>query len=177
MASRGSVIPLFVDQIKSSKPISITDPSMTRFMMTLDDAVDLVIFAFKNGKPGDIFVQKAPAASIQILAKSLSNLLGHPDHPINVIGTRHGEKLFECLMSREENASSIDLGDYFKIPPDLRDLNYEKYTEEGESKISQSEEYSSHNTTQLDVNKMEKLLLKTRLMNSIINGDSSVFEE
>ena len=172
MASRGSVIPLFVKQIQLSNPISVTDPQMTRYMMTLDNAIDLVMFAFKNGKAGDIFVQKAPAVTIENLAKAISILMEVPKHPINIIGTRHGEKLYETLMSREENASSTDLGDYFKIAPDLRDLNYEKYIEEGEKKISKSEEYNSHNTTQLNINEMQKILTDSKLINSILDGNN-----
>ena len=135
MASRGSVIPLFADQIRAGAPITITDPHMTRFMMTLDDAVELVLYAFQNGNPGDIFVQKAPAATIATLAEAMCKLVGVPDHPVNEIGTRHGEKLFEVLLSREEMAAAEDLGDYFRVPPDLRDLNYGKYVEEGEKGI------------------------------------------
>ena len=132
MASRGSVIPLFLDQLNSGIPISITDPDMTRFMMTLDDAVDLVIFAFLEGRPGEIFVQKAPAATIHTLAAALCQIVGKPDHPIDVMGTRHGEKLFEALLSREEMVSCDDLNDYFRVPPDLRDLNYNKFIDSGD---------------------------------------------
>ncbi|NJR71657.1 MAG: polysaccharide biosynthesis protein, partial [Gammaproteobacteria bacterium] len=145
MASRGSVIPLFTNQIRAGQPISITDPNMTRFMMTLDDAVDLVLYAFENGTSGDIFVQKAPAATIETLAKSLTSLLGVENHPINIIGTRHGEKLSEALLSREEMAAAHDLGNYYRVPPDLRDLNYGKFVEQGEIKISEAVEYTSHN--------------------------------
>ena len=136
MASRGSVIPLFVDQILSDAPITITDGDMTRFMMTLEDAVNLVLFAFENGNPGDIYVQKAPAATISVLTQALTQLLDKPKHPIDVIGTRHGEKLYETLLSREEMVAAEDLGDYYRVPPDLRDLNYEKFVDEGEIKIS-----------------------------------------
>ena len=160
MASRGSVIPLFINQIKSDTPISITDPAMTRFMMTLDDAVDLVIYAFENGAPGDIFVQKAPAATIEVLAKAIAQLMLKPDHKINIIGTRHGEKQYEALMSREEMASSEDLGNYFRVPPDLRDLNYGKFIDSGEVEISTATDYNSHNTYRLDVNEMKRLLKK-----------------
>lgn len=170
MASRGSVIPLFADQIRAGKPLSITDPNMTRFMMTLDDAVELVLYAFQNGNPGDIFVQKAPAATIAILAEALCKLIGAPDHPINEIGTRHGEKLFEVLLSREEMASAEDLGDYFRVPPDLRDLNYGKYVEEGEQSISLAEEYNSHNTTRLDVQAMAVLLMKLPFIQAMAAG-------
>jgi UDP-glucose 4-epimerase len=160
MASRGSVIPLFVEQIKGGIPISITDPDMTRFMMTLDDAVNLVLYAFENGRSGEIFVQKAPAATIEVLAKALCEILGTPDHVINIIGTRHGEKLFEALLSREEMVCSEDLGDYFRVPPDLRDLNYSKFIDAGEEKISYAEDYNSHNTTRLEISGMKKLLMK-----------------
>lgn len=160
MASRGSVIPLFIEQIRSNTPLTITDPNMTRFMMTLEDAVDLVYYAFENGKSGDIFVQKAPAATVNILAKALIELLESDDQVINVIGTRHGEKLFEALLSREEMAAAVDLGGYYRVPPDLRDLNYGKYIDKGELEISQSQDYNSHNTEQLDVEGMKKLLLK-----------------
>lgn len=177
MASRGSVIPLFVNQIRANLPITITDPSMTRFMMTLDDAVDLVLFAFENGRSGDIFVQKAPASTIEILAKSLTELLGVPDHPIEIIGTRHGEKLFEALLSREEVVAAEDLGNYYRVPPDLRDLNYGKYFENGEAEISQAVEYTSHNTTRLDVNGMQKLLMKLRFMQCTVNGEHVEPEE
>jgi UDP-glucose 4-epimerase len=170
MASRGSVIPLFTNQIRDGQPITITDPNMTRFMMTLDDAVDLVLYAFEHGKGGDTFVQKAPAATIKTLAESLVALLGVPDHPINIIGTRHGEKLFEVLLSREEMATAHDLGDYYLIPPDLRDLNYGKFFEQGEVKISEAPDYNSHNTTQLDVDGMKALLMKLRFMKELTQG-------
>jgi len=160
MGSRGSVIPLFVQQIKSNIPISITDPEMTRFMMTLDDAVDLVMYAFKNGKSGDIFVQKAPAATIATLAKSIKKLMNKSNHKIEIIGTRHGEKLFEVLLTREEMVCAKDLGNYYRIPPDLRDLNYGKFIESGEIQISEAVDYNSHNTKRLDNKGMEKLLKK-----------------
>jgi UDP-N-acetylglucosamine 4,6-dehydratase/5-epimerase len=171
MASRGSVIPLFVNQIRAGKPITITDPSMTRFMMTLDDAVDLVIFAFENGRAGEIFVQKAPAATIETLAKALTDLLGVPEHRIDIIGTRHGEKLFEALLSREEMVAAQDLGDYYRVPPDLRDLNYAKFFEQGEIEISEATEYTSHNTTRLDVKGMQTLLMKLRFMQDTLRGE------
>jgi len=177
MASRGSVIPLFVDQIRSGTPISITDPNMTRFMMTLDDAVDLVIYAFKNGKPGEIFVQKAPAATIATLAKALCDLAGVPDHPINEIGTRHGEKLFEALLSREEVACAEDLDSYYRVPPDLRDLNYSRFVEEGETRISHAEDYNSHNTTRLDVDGMKNLLLKLPFIQALTRRENVTPEE
>ena len=177
MASRGSVIPLFVEQIRSGKPITITDPSMTRFMMTLDDAVDLVLYAFEHGNPGDIFVQKAPAATIETLAKALTQLVGAPDHEIRVIGTRHGEKLYEALLSREERVAAEDMGDYYRVPPDLRDLNYGKFVEQGEATISVAEDYNSHNTNRLDVEGMQKLLLKLTFMQAIARGESVSAEE
>ena len=159
MASRGSVIPLFVDQIKSGKPLTITDPNMTRYMMTLDDAVDLVLFAFQNGNPGDIFVQKSPAATIEVLAKALLELY-NANNPIKIIGTRHGEKLYETLVNREEMVKAEDLGDFYRIPADTRDLNYNGFFIEGESEISQIEEYNSHNTLRLNIEETKKLLLK-----------------
>jgi UDP-glucose 4-epimerase len=177
MASRGSVIPLFVDQIRSGQPITITDPSMTRFMMTLDDAVDLVLYAFEHGQPGEIFVQKAPAATIEVLTKALTDLLNKPDHEVRVIGTRHGEKLYEALLSREEMAAAEDLGGYYRVPPDLRDLNYGKFVEQGEVKISEASDYNSHNTTRLDVVGMQALLLKLRFMQAIVRGEHVELEE
>ncbi|MED9050849.1 polysaccharide biosynthesis protein, partial [Escherichia coli] len=149
MASRGSVIPLFVDLIKAKKPLTITNPDMTRFMMTLEDAVDLVLYAFKNGDNGDIFVQKAPAATIQTLAVAITELMGVPDHKIDIIGTRHGEKLYEALLSREEVLASVDLGDYYKVSPDRRDLNYGKYVDIGDTRIDEVDDYNSHNTQRL----------------------------
>jgi UDP-glucose 4-epimerase len=158
MATRGSVIPLMVNQILQGEPITITDPAMTRFMMSLDDALDLVLYAFTNATNGDIFVQKSPASTIETLTQSIKNLMNAPDHPVNVIGTRHGEKLFEVLLSREEMASAQDCGNYFRIAPDLRDLNYEKYVDSGELKITNSTEYSSHNTTRLNADQVVALL-------------------
>jgi UDP-N-acetylglucosamine 4,6-dehydratase len=177
MASRGSVIPLFVNQIRAGQPITITDPAMTRFMMTLDDAVDLVLYAFEYGNAGDIFVQKAPAATIDTLTKALTDLLGVPNHLVKIMGTRHGEKLFESLLSREEMAAAQDLGDYYRVPPDLRDLNYDKFFDEGEIKITESVEYNSHNTTRLDVKGMQALLMKLNFMQAIIRGEYSEAEE
>jgi len=170
MASRGSVIPLFVDQIRENKPLTITDPNMTRFMMTLEDAVDLVLYAFEHGKNGDIFVQKAPAATIEILAKALRELLNVQEYPISIMGTRHGEKAFEALLSREEMAVAIDQGDYFRVPADQRDLNYEKYVENGDLKITELEDYNSHNTERLDVEGMKKLLLKLEFIHALTQG-------
>ena len=174
MASRGSVIPLFVDQIRNGVPLTITDPDMTRFMMTLEDAVALVLYAFENGSNGDIFVQKAPAATIDTLAIALKQLLDRDSHPIQIIGTRHGEKAFECLLSREEMASALDQGDYFRVPPDLRDLNYEKFIDVGEEKISRSEDYNSHNTARLDVPAMKQQLLKLDFIREICYGHDAL---
>tara|TARA_B100000780_G_C21098239_1_gene443056 strand:- start:458 stop:1486 length:1029 start_codon:yes stop_codon:yes gene_type:complete len=159
MASRGSVIPLFINQIREGKPITMTDPEMTRFMMSLDQAVDLVMFAFKNGGSGDIFVQKAPAATIKVLAKTICKVLGKPSHEIKTIGTRHGEKLYETLLTKEEMVKAADMGDYYRIPADNRDLNYNKFFEEGEEVITQSGEYHSHNTYRLDEDELTNLLL------------------
>lgn len=159
MASRGSVIPLWVDQIKADKPITITDPNMTRFMMTLDDAVDLVMYAFEHGKNGDLFVQKAPAATLDVLANALKELY-HSKAEVKVIGTRHGEKLYETLVTREEMAKAEDMGDYYRIPCDTRDLNYDKFFVEGNEEMSRIEDYHSHNTHRLDVEGMKQLLLK-----------------
>jgi UDP-N-acetylglucosamine 4,6-dehydratase len=177
MASRGSVIPLFINQIRAGQPITITDPSMTRFMMTLDDAVDLVLYAFEHGNPGEIFVQKAPAATVETLAQALKALLGVPKHPVNIIGTRHGEKLFESLLSREEMVVAEDLGGYFRVPPDLRDLNYGKFVEQGEVKVSEAVAYNSHNTERLDVSGMQYLLMKLRFMQGIVRGEHMEPEE
>jgi UDP-N-acetylglucosamine 4,6-dehydratase/5-epimerase len=177
MASRGSVIPLFVEQIRAGQPITLTDPAMTRFMMTLDDAVNLVLYAFEQGQPGDIFVQKAPAATIETLAQALTTLLGQAKHEIRVIGTRHGEKLYEALLSREEMAVAQDLGQYYKVAPDLRDLNYGKYVETGELKISQSTDYNSHNTQRLNVSEMQALLMKLSFIQAIKRGEMGQAED
>lgn len=177
MASRGSVIPLFVEQVLAGMPITITDPSMTRFMMTLEDAVDLVLYAFTHGRNGDIFVQKAPAATVEVLATAILELMGKPSHPINVMGTRHGEKLYEALLGKEEMANAEDLVSYFRLPPDGRDLNYSKFVEEGERRITQSthgEDYNSHNTTRLDVESMKALLLKLDFIQRIVRGEAAV---
>lgn len=176
MASRGSVIPLFVDQLQSGRALTVTDPNMTRFMMTLDDAVDLVLYAFSNGSAGDIFVQKAPAATIATLIDALKGLLKAPDAAVQVIGTRHGEKLYEALLSREEMASAEDLGDYYRVPPDMRDLNYEAYFDQGDLHITEAAEYHSHNTHRLDVEGMQKLLLKLPFIRSIIAGEPAVLD-
>ena len=172
MASRGSVIPLFVEQIKAGKDITITDPAMTRFMMTLEDAVDLVLFAFENGNNGDIFVQKAPAVTIDVLAKALIELYG-ANNAIRIIGTRHGEKLYESLVNREEMAKAEDLIDYFRIPADTRDLNYGKYYSEGVTITASVTEYTSHNTVRLDIEDMKQLLLKLPLIRKDILGENS----
>ncbi len=180
MASRGSVIPLFVDQVFSGRPITITDPAMTRFMMTLADAVDLVLYAFEHGNNGDIFVQKAPAATVGILARAILELMGKPDYPIQVIGTRHGEKLYEVLLSREEMACAEDMGDYFRVPPDGRDLNYAKYVEQGDQRLTQTahgDDYNSHNTVRLDLAGMKNLLLKLDFMLRISRGEIAVAED
>jgi UDP-N-acetylglucosamine 4,6-dehydratase len=168
MASRGSVIPLFVDQINAGIPLSVTDPEMTRFMMTLEDAVDLVLYAFEHGKNGDMFVQKAPAATIDTLVKALLSILEVNEHPVHVMGTRHGEKLYETLLTREEMAHSLDLGGYYQVPPDNRDLNYGKFVDKGESQISGSDDYHSHNTERLDVEGMKNLLLKLDFIRNIV---------
>ena len=177
MASRGSVIPLFVDQIYRGNPITVTDTEITRFMMTLDDAVNLVLFAFESGQSGDIYVQKAPAATIGTLAEALTILMKKPEHAIDIIGTRHGEKLYETLLSREEMVAVEDLGDYYRVPPDLRDLNYAKFMDKGEVAISASEDYNSHNTRRLDVEGMKELLMKLNFMQQIIRGEYTDSEE
>jgi UDP-N-acetylglucosamine 4,6-dehydratase len=177
MASRGSVIPLFINQFRKGNDLTITDPDMTRFMMTLADAVDLVLYAFEFGNNGDLFVQKAPAATVETLAKALVQILGKPDYPIQIIGTRHGEKLYEALASREEMSCAKDMGRYFRISPDLRDLNYAKFVEQGEEKISKAEDYNSHNTERLDVEGMKQLLFKLDFMTSVQGGDYAIIEE
>jgi len=162
MASRGSVIPLFIDQVRNGKPITITDPNMTRFMMSLDQALDLVLFAFKNGKSGDIFVQKAPATTLEILVNTMKNVLGVPDHKVKTIGTRHGEKLYETLLTKEEMVRVIDMGEYYRTPADTKDLNYTKFFEEGEEVITEAGEYHSHNTHRLNEEELTELLLNLR---------------
>ncbi len=176
MASRGSVIPLFLRQIINRQPITITDPNMTRFMMTLNDAVDLVLHAFENGTNGDIFVQKAPAATIETLVQALLKITNKPTHQVNIIGTRHGEKLYEALCSREEMFVAQDQGNYYRIPSDNRDLNYSKYHEEGERDLSEIEDYNSHNTERLDINGMIKLLRKLDFISDIEAGSLIVPE-
>ncbi len=170
MASRGSVIPLFVDQFRSGNPITITDPHMTRFMMTLEEAVNLVLYAFDNGRPGEIFVQKSPAATIETLVFALKDLLNIQDHPVKIIGTRHGEKLYETLLSSEEKAMAKSLPGYFSIPPDLRDLNYDKFIEQGRLLISDAQDYNSHNTERLGIEEMKKLLVKLPFIKELIKG-------
>lgn len=177
MASRGSVIPLFIELIQQNKELTLTDPNMTRFMMTLDDAVDLVLYTFKNGKPGDIFVQKAPAATLGTMTKALCELMGKPNYPTRVIGTRHGEKKYETLLSREEMAFAIDMGNYYRVPPDLRDLNYGKYVDVGEENITNASEYNSDNTLRLDVDGMKLLLNKLRFIQAASKGEIIDCEE
>lgn len=180
MASRGSVIPLFVDQVNHGKTITITDPEMTRFMMTLADAVDLVLYAFEHGNNGDIFVQKAPAATVDTLTKAILSLMSKPEHPVSIMGTRHGEKLYEVLLSKEEMACAEDMGEYFRVPADGRDLNYAKFVDQGEKRLTQTahgEDYNSHNTTRLDVEGMKQLLLKLDFMQKIARGENASPEE
>ena len=169
MASRGSVIPLFIEQIKNGLPMTITDPNMTRFMMSLDQAVDLVLFAFKNGESGDTFVQKAPAASVSLLAHTLKNLLGKSESDVKIIGTRHGEKLYETLLTKEEMVKAIDMNDYYRIPADTRDLNYSMFVDDGEEIITQAHEYHSHNTHQLNEDELRQLLLNVHEIQDELN--------
>jgi UDP-N-acetylglucosamine 4,6-dehydratase/5-epimerase len=174
MASRGSVIPLFINQIQSGRPLTITDPNMTRFMMTIEDAVDLVVYAFSNGNPGDIFVQKAPSATIETLVLSLLKLL-NANNQLKIIGTRHGEKLYETLLTREELAKAEDLGGYYRVPADIRDLNYADYFTEGKKEVSILEDYNSHNTKRLSVDEMSELLLKLDCVCKAIKGERIEF--
>ena len=169
MASRGSVIPLFIGQILAGRPLTVTDANMTRFMMSIDDAVNLVLYAFQNGNPGDIFVQKAPATTIGTLAQALKNIFGARKEN-HIIGTRHGEKLYETLLNREEMARAVDLGGYFRVPPDARDLNYSAYFSEGEPSVSAAEEYNSHNTQQLDADGMTAILIKLECVREALQG-------
>jgi len=173
MASRGSVIPLFINQLRSGAPLTVTDPKMTRFMMNLDQAVELVIFAFENGESGDIFVQKSPAASIELLAKTLKNIFSRPDHHIQTIGTRHGEKLYETLLTKQEMVKAVDMGDFYRVPADIRDLNYNQYFDEGEKVITEANEYHSHNTHRLNESELTDLLLNLRE----IKGDIEEFKK
>jgi len=169
MASRGSVIPLFVSQIKEGKPLTVTDPNMTRFLMSLEDSVDLVLYSFQHGEQGDIFVQKAPASTVSDLAQAIQELFNR-DQPVRIIGTRHGEKLYESLISREEMARSDDMGEYYRIPADNRDLNYAQYFTEGEEEISQATDYTSHNTERLNIEQIKKLLLKLDYIRGELNA-------
>ena len=170
IASRGSVIPLFINQIRNGGPITITNPEMTRFMMSLDQAVDLVLFSFENGESGDVFVQKAPAATIKILANSVMSIFGRPNHEIRIIGTRHGEKLYETLLTKEEMVKAVDMGDYYRIPSDNRNMNYNKFFEEGQEVISDAIEYHSHNTHRLDEDELTNLLLGVREIQDHLKG-------
>ncbi len=172
MASRGSVIPLFVDQIKSGLPLTITEPQMTRYMMTLEDAVDLVLFAFENGNPGDIFVQKSPAATVENVAKALLELY-NADNEIKIIGIRHGEKIFETLVNREEMVKAEDCGNYYRIPADTRDLNYNIFFSVGESKIFETQDYTSHNTRRLNLEETKELLLKLKFICEDVLGEKT----
>jgi UDP-glucose 4-epimerase len=171
MASRGSVIPLFAEQILAGRPMTVTDPAMTRFMMTLQDAVELVMYAFEHGDNGDIFVQKAPAATLRVVTQSMREVFERPEHPVREIGTRHGEKLYESLLSREEYAAAQDLGEYFRIPPDGRDLNYEKYYEQGEQRITLAGDYTSHNTRQLDAPELTRMLRALPYIDRVMRGE------
>ncbi len=170
LASRGSVVPLFLSQIQKGLPLTITDPEMTRFVMTLDQAVDLVLHAFEHGNNGDIFVQKAPAVTIRDLALATQAVAGQPDSPIRIIGTRHGEKLYETLLSREEMAVVEDMGDYYRVPPDNRDLNYDKYVVEGEEGVSHQQDFNSHNTRRLDVAEMTSILANLKYVTDYLAG-------
>ena len=173
LASRGSVIPLFVDQLRRGLPLTITDPAMTRFVMTLGEAVDLVIYAFENGSNGDLFVQKAPAASIETLANSVLEVLGASGHPVKTIGTRHGEKLFEVLLSREEMAVAEDRAEYYRIPPDNRDLNYAQFVEEGQIQITEAHDFNSHNARRLEQSQMVQILRGLDYMQSVLSGEEA----
>jgi UDP-glucose 4-epimerase len=177
MASRGSVIPLFVQQVLAGVPITITDPAMTRFMMTLDESVELVRYAFEHGRNGDIFVQKAPSTTVAVLAQALLEIMQRPNHPIIEIGTRHGEKLYEALLSREEMSHAEDLGSYYRVPPDSRDLNYAKFVEQGERRISHEQDYNSHNTHRLDVAGAKELLLRLEFIQQLARGEAPTLED
>jgi UDP-glucose 4-epimerase len=170
MASRGSVIPAFVNQVIAGQPLTVTDPNMTRFLMTVDDAVDLVLYAFQHGNNGEIFVQKSPASTIAILARAIVELLKKPDHPIKIIGTRHGEKVYETLLSREEMVAAEDLGDYYRVRPDMRDLNYDKFFVDGRAIMTEAQDYNSHNTRRLDLEGTKQLLLKLEFMRDLVAG-------
>ena len=170
MYSRGSVIPLFVQQVMSGKPLTLTEPSMTRFLMSLEDSVDLVRYAFEHAEPGDLFVRKAPASTVEVLARAVAELLGKPDHPIRVIGSRHGEKLHETLLSREEMVKADDHGDYYRVPVDARSMQYEQYFEEGTEAVAAAGDYTSENTTRLDVEGTKELLMTLPEMQRIVEG-------
>jgi UDP-glucose 4-epimerase len=177
LASRGSVVPLFVSQVRKQQPITVTDPHMTRFLMTLEEAVELVVFAFQNGNNGDLFVKKSPATTIGILAQAIKELY-HSDVPVKIIGTRHAEKLYETLVNREDMAKAVDEGDFYRIPADTRDLNYNKFFTEGEAKISEAQEYNSHNTHQLDLEETKQLLLQLSLIRQdVLNEKPEVMYE
>ena len=171
MASRGSVIPLFIEQIRNGRPLTITDPHMTRFMMTIEDAVELVVYAFTHGQPGDLFVQKAPAATIEVLAEAIKRVF-KADNPIRTLGTRHGEKLYETLLTREEMSRAEDLGDYYRVPADGRDLNYDSFFTEGEVRVSETKDYHSHNTRRLDVEAMAALLKELAVVKQALGADA-----
>lgn len=176
LASRGSVIPRFIDQIRKGETLTLTDPSMTRFVMTLDDAVDLVLHAFEHGENGDLFVQKASSVTIGVLAEAVKELMGRPDHPTSIIGTRHGEKLYEALLSREEMAVAQEMGDYFRVVPDNRDLNYAQFVSEGNQAVSATEDYNSHNAERLDQARMVAILRRLPQVSSVLserNGDDA----
>jgi UDP-N-acetylglucosamine 4,6-dehydratase len=171
MASRNSAIPLFVSQILSNKPITVTDPNMTRFMMSLEESVDLVLYALTHGQNGEIIVQKAPAVTLEILVEAICGIFGKPGHPIQIIGTRHGEKLYETLLSREEMASVVECGDYFIVKPDKRDLNYNTYVDEGIKSIAEHEDYTSHNTKRLNLEETKEMLLNLPFINGALKGN------
>ena len=177
IASRGSIVPLFIDQIINKKPLTVTDLNMTRFLMTLQDAISLVLYAFKFGKPGEIFVQKAPSTDLKTLADAVKNLFKSPNHQLNIIGIRHGEKLYEVLLSREEMSRAKDLKRYYSISPDIRDLNYKKFVEVGKKKISTTKEYSSQNTTHLNLKQTQKLLSQSNYIKKSIKGIYSQLED
>ena len=170
MASRGSVIPLFVNQVLAGQPLTITDPNMTRFMMSLDEAVDLVLYAFQHGSNGEIFVQKSPASTIAILARAIVEILSKPNHPIKIIGTRHGEKVYETLLSREEMVAAEDRGNYYRVRPDMRDLNYDKFFVDGRATMTEAQDYNSHNAQRLDLEGTKQLLLKLEFMRDRLAG-------
>ena len=177
LASRGSVIPLFVDQVLRGDPVTLTDPNMTRFVMTLPESVDLVLHAFTEGKGGDLFVQKAPAATVETLAQAVMDVLGRPNHPIRIMGTRHGEKLYEALLSREEMAIALDQGRYYRVPPDNRDLNYAVFEDKGEPRLSGAQDYNSHNTERLERGGMAEILKSLDYIKRVLAGEHPKGEE